>query len=88
MFALHTVHLHTCTPLCPLTPQDLQKVIYVDDNITSLLDIESAAGGNTEKAGPSGSEGQQADQRVGIRTLRVSPNGQHLASGDRMGVLR
>uniref|UniRef100_A0A8P4G175 Mitogen-activated protein kinase binding protein 1 n=1 Tax=Dicentrarchus labrax TaxID=13489 RepID=A0A8P4G175_DICLA len=65
---------------------DLQKVIYVDDNITSLLDTESA---NTEKAGSSGSEGQQADQsRAGIRTLRVSPDGQHLASGDRMGVLR
>ncbi|XP_074484718.1 mitogen-activated protein kinase-binding protein 1-like isoform X1 [Sebastes fasciatus] len=70
---------------------DLQKVIYVDDNVTSLLDPESATvtGGNAEKAGSSGSEGQQTDQsRAGIRTLRVSPDGQHLASGDRMGVLR
>ncbi|KAL7380574.1 hypothetical protein ABVT39_020004 [Epinephelus coioides] len=70
---------------------DLQKVIYVDDNISSLLDPESISitGGNTEKAGSSGSEGQQTDQsRAGIRTLRVSPDGQHLASGDRMGVLR
>ncbi|XP_027130644.1 LOW QUALITY PROTEIN: mitogen-activated protein kinase-binding protein 1 [Larimichthys crocea] len=70
---------------------DLQKVIYVDDNINSLLDTESAtvSGGNTEKAGSSGYEGQQTDQsRAGIRTLRVSPDGQHLASGDRMGVLR
>ncbi|KAK2826845.1 hypothetical protein Q5P01_021059 [Channa striata] len=71
--------------------QDLQKVIYVDDSIASLLDTDSIsiAGGNTEKGGSSGSEGQQMDQsRPGIRTLRVSPNGQHLASGDRMGVLR
>ena len=63
----------------------------MDDNITSLLDTESVAvaSGNTEKAGSSGLEGQQPDQsRAGIRTLRVSPNGQHLASGDRMGVLR
>uniref|UniRef100_A0A8D3BUW1 Mitogen-activated protein kinase binding protein 1 n=1 Tax=Scophthalmus maximus TaxID=52904 RepID=A0A8D3BUW1_SCOMX len=70
---------------------DLQKVIYVDDNLTSLLDTESVAvaNGNTEKVGSSGSEGQQTDQcRVGIRTLGVSPDGQHLASGDRMGVLR
>ncbi|XP_070835668.1 mitogen-activated protein kinase-binding protein 1 isoform X2 [Chaetodon trifascialis] len=68
---------------------DLQKVIYVEDNVSSLLDTDSVAGGSTEKAGPSGSEGQQADQsRAGIRTLRVSPDGQHLASGDRMGVLR
>ncbi|XP_070776044.1 mitogen-activated protein kinase-binding protein 1 [Enoplosus armatus] len=70
---------------------DLQKVIYIDDNISSLLDTESSTvtGGNAEKAGSSSSEGQQTDQsRVGIRTLRVSPDGQHLASGDRMGVLR
>ncbi|KAM6912799.1 mitogen-activated protein kinase-binding protein 1 [Xenentodon cancila] len=70
---------------------DLQKVIYVDDSITGLLDTDSitVAAGNTEKAGPSGLEGQQLEQiRLGIRTLRVSPDGQHLASGDRMGVLR
>ncbi|XP_058472258.1 mitogen-activated protein kinase-binding protein 1 isoform X3 [Solea solea] len=70
---------------------DLQKVIYVDDNLSSLLDTDSfaVAGGNTEKAGSSCSEGQQTDQnRMGIRTLTVSPDGQHLASGDRMGVLR
>jgi len=61
----------------------------LDDNVSTLLDPESATvtGGNTEKAGSS--DGQQADQsRAGIRTLRVSPDGQHLASGDRMGVLR
>ncbi|XP_026164217.1 mitogen-activated protein kinase-binding protein 1 isoform X2 [Mastacembelus armatus] len=71
--------------------QDLQKIIYVDGNITNLLDTDSitVTGGNTEKAGSSSSEGQQTDQsRAGIRTLRVSPDGQHLASGDRMGVLR
>ncbi|XP_047197692.1 mitogen-activated protein kinase-binding protein 1 isoform X2 [Hippoglossus stenolepis] len=70
---------------------DLQKVIYVGDKLTSLLDTESVAGtgGNTEKAGSLGSEGQQTDQsRAGIRSLGVSPDGQHLASGDRMGVLR
>ncbi|XP_074547838.1 mitogen-activated protein kinase-binding protein 1 isoform X2 [Halichoeres trimaculatus] len=70
--------------------QDLQKVVYVDDNISYLLDTESSpsvTGGNAEKAGQS--DGQQADQsRAGIRTLRVSPDGLHLASGDRMGVLR
>nr|XP_020510436.2 LOW QUALITY PROTEIN: mitogen-activated protein kinase-binding protein 1-like [Labrus bergylta] len=69
---------------------DLQKVIYVEDNINCLLDTESSCsitGGNSEKAGPS--EGQQADlSRMGIRTLGVSPDGLHLASGDRMGVLR
>ncbi|CAJ1074945.1 LOW QUALITY PROTEIN: mitogen-activated protein kinase-binding protein 1-like [Xyrichtys novacula] len=81
-------NLHT--PNRNILSQDLQKVIYVDDNVSYLLDSESSpsvSGGNTEKAGPS--EGQQTDQnRTGIRTLRVSPDGLHLASGDRMGVLR
>ncbi|XP_041827607.1 LOW QUALITY PROTEIN: mitogen-activated protein kinase-binding protein 1 [Melanotaenia boesemani] len=70
---------------------DLQKIIYVDDNVSSLLDTENitVAGGNSEKTSSLGSEWQQMDQtRVGIKTLRVSPNGKHLASGDRMGVLR
>ncbi|XP_029900679.1 mitogen-activated protein kinase-binding protein 1-like, partial [Myripristis murdjan] len=66
---------------------DLQKVIYVEDSTASLMDTESVATGNLEKAGPG--EGGAADQtRAGLRTLRVSPDGQHLASGDRMGVLR
>lgn len=59
--------------------------------MVNLLDTESVAvaGGNTEKTGSLTSEGQQTDHsRAGIRTLRVSPDGQHLASGDRMGVLR
>ncbi|XP_076022162.1 mitogen-activated protein kinase-binding protein 1 [Genypterus blacodes] len=67
---------------------DLQKVIYVDNNVVSLLDTESVAASNTEKAASTGSDGQADQSRSGIRTLRVSPDGQHLASGDRMGVLR
>uniref|UniRef100_A0AAX7U4C4 Mitogen-activated protein kinase binding protein 1 n=1 Tax=Astatotilapia calliptera TaxID=8154 RepID=A0AAX7U4C4_ASTCA len=69
---------------------DLQKVVYVDDNVTGLLDTESVSiAAGTEKAGSSVTEGQQVDQsRAGIRTLRVSPDGHHLASGDRTGILR
>ncbi|KAG7233388.1 hypothetical protein INR49_007076 [Caranx melampygus] len=62
--------------------QDLQRVTTTDGNILSLLDTDSiiVAGGNTDKAGSSGAEGQQSDQsRAGIRTLRVSPDGRHLA---------
>lgn len=64
-------------------------MVYVDDNLNSVLDVESVATAsvNSEKVGSS--EGQQSDQiRTGIRTLKVSPDGQHLASGDRKGVLR
>lgn len=59
----------------------------MDDNVTGLLDTESVS--IAEKAGSSVTEGQQVDQsRAGIRTLRVSPDGHHLASGDRTGILR
>nr|XP_061837712.1 mitogen-activated protein kinase-binding protein 1 [Nerophis lumbriciformis]XP_061837713.1 mitogen-activated protein kinase-binding protein 1 [Nerophis lumbriciformis] len=58
---------------------DLHTVIYVDTNAASLLDTDSV----------SVAEGPQCEQnRGGIRTLRISPDGRHLASGDRMGVLR
>lgn len=101
-----SAHTHTHTHALTHTPvqsvlhswtsvvfphQDLQKVLYVDNNMSSLLDMDSItiAGANSEKGGSSVTEGQQMDQnRVGIRTLRVSPNGKHLASGDRIGVLR
>uniref|UniRef100_A0A3B3CLS5 Mitogen-activated protein kinase binding protein 1 n=1 Tax=Oryzias melastigma TaxID=30732 RepID=A0A3B3CLS5_ORYME len=65
---------------------DLKKIIYVDDdNISSLSDADSIT--SPLKAGPS--EGQQTDPiRTGIRALRVSPDGQHLASGDFEGILR
>ncbi|KAM9355022.1 mitogen-activated protein kinase-binding protein 1 [Pholidichthys leucotaenia] len=69
---------------------DLQKVIYVDDNTSSLLDTETInIFSGSEKTGSVGSESHLVDQsRAGIRTLRISPDGHHLASGDRIGVLR
>lgn len=62
---------------------DLMKIVYVEENLSLLLDAESSvAGGNSEKAGP------EAEMRAGLRTLKVRPDGAHLASGDRLGVLR
>jgi WD40 repeat protein len=60
--------------------QDLIKIIYVDGNTQALLDTELPGG---DKA-----DGSLMDPRVGIRSVCISPNGQHLASGDRMGTLR
>ncbi|XP_029427460.1 WD repeat-containing protein 62-like isoform X2 [Rhinatrema bivittatum] len=59
---------------------DLQKVLYVDDNIQCLKD-------------PAGlpdhvENGTSRVMKSGVRVLRVSPDGQHLASGDRGGNLR
>ncbi|XP_053882201.1 mitogen-activated protein kinase-binding protein 1 isoform X3 [Malaclemys terrapin pileata] len=62
---------------------DLMKIIYVDDNTQALLDTDYNSGGSADKA-----DIQALDMKVGIRTLCVSPNGEHLASGDRIGTLR
>eukprot|EP00071_Canis_lupus_P035192 XP_022268749.1 mitogen-activated protein kinase-binding protein 1 isoform X5 [Canis lupus familiaris] len=59
---------------------DLIKIIYVDGNTQALLDTELPGG---DKADTS-----LMDPRVGIRSVCISPNGQHLASGDRVGTLR
>uniref|UniRef100_A0A452IZG9 Uncharacterized protein n=1 Tax=Gopherus agassizii TaxID=38772 RepID=A0A452IZG9_9SAUR len=62
---------------------DLMKIIYVDDNTQALLDTDYNSGGSADKA-----DIQALDTKVGIRTVCVSPSGEHLASGDRIGTLR
>ncbi|XP_053239355.1 mitogen-activated protein kinase-binding protein 1 isoform X4 [Podarcis raffonei] len=62
---------------------DLMKIIYVDENTQTLLDTEYNTGGGADKA-----DTQALDAKVGIRTVCVSPTGEHLASGDRIGTLR
>ncbi|XP_047242986.1 mitogen-activated protein kinase-binding protein 1-like [Girardinichthys multiradiatus] len=61
---------------------DLLKIIYIDGNTGNLLDPECNV--NTEKSG----DVQTAEIKAGIRTICVSPDGKHLASGDRNGMLR
>ncbi|XP_015486846.1 mitogen-activated protein kinase-binding protein 1 isoform X1 [Parus major] len=62
---------------------DLMKIIYVDDNTQVLLDTDYNSTGSADKA-----DAQVLDTKVGIRTVCVSPSGEHLASGDRIGTLR
>uniref|UniRef100_A0A8C0IAB9 Mitogen-activated protein kinase binding protein 1 n=1 Tax=Bubo bubo TaxID=30461 RepID=A0A8C0IAB9_BUBBB len=62
---------------------DLMKIIYVDDNTQVLLDTDYNSAGSADKA-----DAQMMDTKVGIRTVCVSPSGEHLASGDRIGTLR
>ncbi|XP_030308479.1 mitogen-activated protein kinase-binding protein 1 isoform X1 [Calypte anna] len=62
---------------------DLMKIIYVDDNTQVLLDTDYNSAGSADKA-----DAQAMDTKVGIRTVCVSPSGEHLASGDRIGTLR
>eukprot|EP00063_Salmo_salar_P025391 XP_014000226.1 PREDICTED: mitogen-activated protein kinase-binding protein 1-like isoform X5 [Salmo salar] len=63
--------------------KDLLKVIYMDENTTALVETEGSLSVSTEKT-----DGQTAETRTGIRTICVSPDGKHLASGDRNGMLR
>ncbi|XP_060743849.1 WD repeat-containing protein 62 [Tachysurus vachellii] len=58
-----------------LYSQDLVKIVYVDNDTGHL------------KAPPDKAEGNQ-DGKLGIRVLGISPDGQHLAAGDRSGNLR
>ncbi|XP_072552931.1 mitogen-activated protein kinase-binding protein 1-like [Salminus brasiliensis] len=62
---------------------DLWKVIYIDNNTEPSLDTEATVSNCTEKP-----ESLAAESRTGIRTICVSPDGKHLASGDRAGTLR
>lgn len=56
--------------------QDLMRILYVGENMQHL----QAEGERGESAG--------ADGKAGIRVLGVSPDGQHLAAGDRCGNLQ
>ncbi|KAK1795986.1 hypothetical protein P4O66_009080 [Electrophorus voltai] len=62
---------------------DLWKVIYINNKAESLLHTEETATSSTEKP-----DAQSAENQTGIRTICVSPDGKHLASGDRIGILR
>lgn len=64
--------------------QDLLNIIYIDGNTAALQDPECMTNANADKLG----DGQAAETRTGIRTICVSPDGKHLASGDRNGMLR
>ncbi|XP_030074333.1 WD repeat-containing protein 62 isoform X2 [Microcaecilia unicolor] len=59
---------------------DLQKVIYVDENVQCLKD----PAGLPEQV----ENGASRVMKSGVRVMRISPDGQHLASGDRGGNLR
>eukprot|EP00061_Rhincodon_typus_P012379 g38075.t1 len=66
-----------------MVSNDLLKILYMDCNTSTLLDVENSLAGGSDKP-----DGQAAEMKTGIRTLCVSPDGQHMASGDRAGTLR
>ena len=58
------------------------KTLYVDTDLTFLKDQDLAAGGSADKGDST------YDGRNGVRCIRISPDGKHLASGDRAGNIR
>ncbi|XP_012630407.2 WD repeat-containing protein 62 [Microcebus murinus] len=59
----------------------LLKVVYVENDIQHLQDTSHFPDRGSENATP-------MDVKAGVRVMQVSPDGQHLASGDRSGNLR
>ncbi|XP_069064869.1 mitogen-activated protein kinase-binding protein 1 isoform X2 [Pleurodeles waltl] len=78
-----TSNIHGTNMHRNILSSDLMKIIHVDNNTQALLDMDYNTAVVNDKA-----DSQTMDAKVGIRTLCVSPNGQHLASGDRTGTLR
>lgn len=57
-------------------------MLYVDPELTYIKDLELSGAGTSEKTDSS------YDGRNGVRSIRISPDGKHLASGDRAGNIR
>uniref|UniRef100_S4R6Y0 Mitogen-activated protein kinase binding protein 1 n=1 Tax=Petromyzon marinus TaxID=7757 RepID=S4R6Y0_PETMA len=62
---------------------ELLKVMYCDESLQSLQDLDYNPAGSTDKT-----DHTLTEAKLGIRALCVSPDGQHLASGDRIGTVR
>ncbi|ELV09389.1 WD repeat-containing protein 62 [Tupaia chinensis] len=59
----------------------LLKVVYVENDIQHLQDMSHFPDRGSDNVTP-------VDVKAGVRVMQVSPDGQHLASGDRSGNLR
>ncbi|ESO91984.1 hypothetical protein LOTGIDRAFT_121618, partial [Lottia gigantea] len=61
---------------------ELLKIIYADPAHNFLCDVEYNLAGSTDKTDTN------YDSKNGIRSIRVSPDGKHLATGDREGNIK
>ncbi|KAL1501244.1 hypothetical protein ABEB36_006606 [Hypothenemus hampei] len=64
--------------------KELLKVVYVDKDLSYIKDLDMSRTVNNDKP----PDQTSYDGKNGVRCIRVSPDGQHLASGDRTGNIR
>ncbi|GBP20543.1 Mitogen-activated protein kinase-binding protein 1 [Eumeta japonica] len=57
---------------------ELTKVLYIDQELKFLKDVDLTTTNDKEKA-------KSYDDKTGVRCVRLSPDGRHIASGDRAG---
>jgi len=60
--------------------EELLKTLYIDPGLGFIKEQDTSAA--------AGEKDTLYDQRNGVRCIRISPNGKHLASGDRSGNIR
>ncbi|XP_073825223.1 WD repeat domain 62 isoform X7 [Musca autumnalis] len=60
--------------------KELLKVVYIDDDLNYIKDLEIV--------GDKASNNSNYDGRNGVRCIKISPELEHLASGDRSGNIR
>ncbi|XP_073494929.1 mitogen-activated protein kinase-binding protein 1 isoform X6 [Phyllobates terribilis] len=83
LWNMETSNIHGTALHRNILSNDLMKILLIDSNTQALLDTDCNCTGLADKV-----DVQTLDAKVGIRSVCVSPNGQHLASGDRTGTLR
>ncbi|KAG8449439.1 hypothetical protein GDO86_016189 [Hymenochirus boettgeri] len=83
LWNMETSNIHGAALHRNILSNDLMKIILIDGNTQALLDTEYNSAGLGDKA-----DHQALDTKAGIRSVCISPSGQHLASGDRTGTLR
>ena len=60
--------------------EELLKTLYIDPELGFIKEADTSLA--------AGEKDTLYDQRNGVRCIRISPNGKHLASGDRSGNIR
>jgi len=60
--------------------EELLKTLYIDSELGFIKEADTSL--------QAGEKDTLYDQRNGVRCIRISPNGKHLASGDRAGNIR